>query len=49
MAAVTPVVRSNQEWILDFICATPATGRGIRVVAVVDAFTRTPSPEVGTN
>jgi hypothetical protein len=34
------VVRSNQEWALDFVCDTLATGRGIRVLAVVDAFTR---------
>ncbi len=40
VAAVTHVVRSNQEWALDFVCDTRATGRGIRVLAVVDAFTR---------
>jgi putative transposase len=40
VAAVTHVVRSNQEWALDFVCDTLATGRGIRVLAVVDAFTR---------
>jgi putative transposase len=34
------LVRSNQEWALDFACDTLATGRGIRVLAVVDAFTR---------
>lgn len=34
------VVRSNQEWALDFACDALATGRGIRVLAVVDAFTR---------
>ena len=34
------MVRSNQEWALDFVCDTLATGRGIRVLAVVDAFTR---------
>jgi putative transposase len=39
VAAVTHVVRSNQEWALDFVCDTLATGRGIRVLAV-DAFTR---------
>lgn len=37
---VTHVVRSNQEWALDFACDALATGRGIRVLAVVDAFTR---------
>jgi putative transposase len=36
VAAVTHVVRSNQEWALDFVCDTLATGRGIRVLAVVD-------------
>ena len=40
VAAVSHVVRSNQEWALDFVCDTLATGRGIRVLAVVDAFTR---------
>ncbi len=40
VAAVTHVFRSNQEWALDFVCDTLATGRGIRVLAVVDAFTR---------
>jgi len=40
VAAATQVVRSNQEWALDFVCDTLATGRGIRVLAVVDAFTR---------
>jgi putative transposase len=34
------VVRANQEWALDFACDTLATGRSIRVLAVVDAFTR---------
>ena len=34
------LVRSNQEWALDFVCDTLGTGRGIRVLAVVDAFTR---------
>jgi putative transposase len=33
-------VRSNQEWALDFVCDALATGRGIRVLTVVDAFTR---------
>ena len=36
VAAVTHMVRSNQEWALDFVCDTLATGRGIRVLAVVD-------------
>ena len=34
------LVRSNQEWALDFACDTLANGRGIRVLAVVDAYTR---------
>jgi len=34
------ILRSNQEWALDFVCDTLATGRGIRVLAAVDAFTR---------
>ena len=33
-------MRSNQEWALDFVADTLGTGRGIRVLAVVDAFTR---------
>jgi putative transposase len=32
--------RSNQEWALDFVSDTLGTGRGIRVLAVIDAFTR---------
>jgi putative transposase len=40
-AASTPLLtRSNQEWALDFACNALATGRAIRVLAVVDAFTR---------
>ena len=38
------LVRSNQEWALDFACDTLATGRGIGVLAVVDAFTRETIP-----
>ena len=34
------LVRSNQEWALDFVSDALATGRGIRVLTVVDAFTR---------
>src|SRR5262249_9219444 len=34
------IVRANQEWALDFAADTLASGRGIRVLAVVDAFTR---------
>jgi putative transposase len=39
-AVVPPVWRADQEWALDFACDTLATGRGIRVLAVVDTFTR---------
>jgi putative transposase len=34
VAVASHVVRSNQEWALDFACDTLATGRGIRVLAV---------------
>ena len=34
------LLRSNQEWAVDFACDALATGRGIRILAVVDAFTR---------
>ena len=34
------LVRSNQEWALDFVSDSLGTGRGIRVLAVVDTFTR---------
>ncbi len=40
VAAASQLVRSNQEWALDFVCDAIATGRGIRVLTVVDAFTR---------
>lgn len=40
VAVASHLVRSNQEWALDFVSDTLATGRGIRVLAVVDAFTR---------
>lgn len=33
-------VRQNQEWALDFVADTTGTGRGIRVLTIVDAFTR---------
>jgi putative transposase len=40
-AAAQPLhVRANQEWALDFVADTLGTGRGIRVLTVVDAFTR---------
>jgi len=34
------LMRSNQEWAVDFACDGLATGRGIRILAIVDAFTR---------
>jgi putative transposase len=40
VAVASHLVRSNQEWALDFVADALATGRGIRVVTVVDAFTR---------
>ena len=40
VATVSHVVRANQEWALDFVCDSLGTGRGIRVLAVLDAFTR---------
>jgi putative transposase len=39
-AVSSHVVRSNQEWALDFVSDALATGRGIRALTVVDAFTR---------
>jgi putative transposase len=39
--ASTPLlVRSNQEWALDFVSDALATGRAIRILTMVDAFTR---------
>jgi putative transposase len=40
VAMASYLVRSNQEWALDFVSDSLATGRGIRVLTVVDAFTR---------
>ncbi len=34
------LVRANQQWALDFVSDALATGRGVRILAVVDAFTR---------
>jgi len=34
------VVRRNQEWALDFVSDALATGRALRALTVVDAFTR---------
>ena len=39
-AACALHVRQNQEWAIDFVADTLGTGRGIRVLTVVDAFTR---------
>jgi putative transposase len=49
-AAVTPHLWcANQEWALDFAADALATGRGIRVLAIVDIFTREcPTLEVDT-
>jgi putative transposase len=40
VAVASHLVRSNQEWALDFVSDALATGRGIRALTVVDAFTR---------
>ena len=39
-ATTSSLWRANQEWALDFVSDALATGRGIRVLTVVDAFTR---------
>jgi putative transposase len=39
--------RPNQEWAIDFVKDSLATGRGIRVLAVLDDFTKeSPTIEV---
>jgi putative transposase len=38
--AASHVMRRNEEWAMDFVHDTLATGRGIRVLTVVDTFTR---------
>ena len=40
VAVASHLVRSNQEWALDFVSDAIGTGRGIRVLTVVDAYTR---------
>jgi putative transposase len=40
VATASHLMRSNQEWALDFVSDALATGRGIRALTVVDAFTR---------
>jgi putative transposase len=40
---------ANQEWSLDFVCDGLSTGRGLRILTVVDSFTREcPAIEVNT-
>jgi putative transposase len=39
---------ANQEWGLDFVCDSLATGRGLRILTVVDGFTRE-SPAIAVN
>jgi putative transposase len=39
--AIEPrLVRANQEWAMDFIVDGLATGRMVRILSVVDAYTR---------
>jgi putative transposase len=39
--AVEPrLVRANQEWAMDFIVDALATGRMVRILSVMDAYTR---------
>jgi putative transposase len=40
VAATSALWQANQEWALDFVSDALATGRGLRVLAIVDAFTR---------
>jgi putative transposase len=40
VSVTSDLMRSNQEWALDFVSDALATGRGIRALTVVDAFTR---------
>jgi putative transposase len=37
---LTPVTRANEEWALDFLSDGTAIGRHVRVLAIVDAYTR---------
>lgn len=44
------LVAANQEWGLDFVCDGVASGRGIRMLTVVDGYTREcPAIEVGVS
>jgi putative transposase len=45
----TLLSRANQEWAIDFVADGLATGRGLRILTVVDSFTREcPAIEVDT-
>lgn len=47
--ANSSVNRPNQEWAIDFVADGLATGRGLRILTVVDSFTREcPAIEVDT-
>lgn len=53
LVRVAPVnahlTEANQEWSLDFVCDAMATGRSLRILTVVDSFTREcPAIEVNT-
>lgn len=39
-AAEPRLTRTNQEWAMDFIVDGLATGRTVRILSVVDAYTR---------
>ena len=39
-AVNAPLKRPNQEWAIDFMSDALATGRGIRLLTMVDGFTR---------
>ncbi len=44
------LVGANREWALDFMPDGIASGRGIRIVTMVDGFTReSPAMEVGVS
>ena len=50
LASANPLlVRPNQEWALDFVSDSLASGRGIRALTIIDCFTReSPAIEVST-
>ena len=50
LASANPLlVRPNQEWALDFVSDSLASGRGIRMLTISDCFTReSPAIEVST-